>query len=531
MIGMAEKTVIVIGGGITGLSAAYYLQKQARAQGVPLRVQLFERDARVGGKVDTELFDGFVVEKGPDSFLARKAAAVHLCRELGLQDDLVGTNPRAKKTYIWHGGKLHRIPDGLNIGIPTQFVPFATTGLLSVSGKLRAAMDLVLPRSDDSGDRSLGGFLARRLGDEVVDRMAEPLLAGIYAGDSRNLSLRATFPQFEQLEKQYGSLIRGMLAQAKAAGKRAVPGAGPAPVSETGRAPAVEGSASVREKSLPQSVFLSLRGGLIQLVNRLAEVLGPGVIHTSTAVREIRQVTVDQPGAMLTADQAEAMLSRDQTGASTGDIRPPARYRVMMETGDVFEADAVVVTIPAYDAARILPQSFEPATVLGKIPYASVATVAMAFHASSIVHPLDGTGFVVPKQEGRNITACTWVSSKWLHTAPKDKVLLRCYVGRAGEEAIVDEPDESILRKVRQDLNDSMGIQVDPIFTRITRWRRSMPQYTVGHLERLDAFQKEVKRQFPGLFFAGAGHTGLGIPDCIQQGKNTAEQAIEHLAL
>lgn len=213
----AEKLAIVIGGGITGLSAAYYLKKEACEKNLPLRVLVVESESQLGGKVQTDLFDGFVMEKGPDSFLARKPAALNLCLELGLQSELVGTNPAARKTYILKNGKLHRIPAGLNIGIPTQFVPFATTGLLSVSAKIRAAMDLFMPRSEQEGDQSLGGFLARRLGNEVVDSMAEPLLAGIYAGDSRQLSLRATFPQFESLEKQHGSLIRGMLAQAKQA--------------------------------------------------------------------------------------------------------------------------------------------------------------------------------------------------------------------------------------------------------------------------------------------------------------------------
>ncbi|MFC4769636.1 protoporphyrinogen oxidase [Effusibacillus consociatus] len=468
-----EKTVIVIGGGITGLSAAYYLQKQARETGISLRVLLFERDARVGGKIETEVFNGFVVEKGPDSFLARKTAAVNLCRELGLEDDLVGTNPDNKQTYILHKGKLHRIPAGLNIGIPTQFLPFATTGLLSMSAKVRAAMDLVMPRSKVTGDQSLGGFLARRLGDEVVDHMAEPLLAGIYAGNSRNLSLRATFPQFESLEKKHGSLILGMLAQAKQAHAN---------------------------QSLPHSMFLSLRGGLIQLVDKLAEVLGPEVIRTSIGVREIKKGTNENN-------------------------QPP--YELILENGDKFEADAVVVTVPAFESARMLPQSFEPAATLEKIPYASVATAVMAFPAASITYPLDGTGFVVPKKEGRTITACTWVSSKWMHTAPPDQVLIRCYVGRAGDEEIVDESDESILTKVRQDLKDIMGIEAEAIYTSITRWRKSMPQYTVGHLDRLNAFEKEATKQLPGLFFAGAGFTGLGIPDCIQQGKEAAARVLE----
>ncbi|GAX88512.1 protoporphyrinogen oxidase [Effusibacillus lacus] len=502
---MTDKTVIVIGGGITGLTTAYYLQKQAREKGIPLRVLLFERDNRLGGKISTEIHEGFVMEKGPDALLARKVAALNLCRDLGLTGDIVGTNPNNKKTYILHEGKLHRIPAGLNVGIPTQFVPFATTGLLTISGKIRAAMDLLIPRSKPSGDQSLGGFLARRLGDEVVDQMAEPLLAGIYAGSTRNLSLRATYPQFEQMEKKYGSLILGMLAQAKQAKAGSAPAKSvPQPKSEEGIAPSSSGTGSPDRKPLVTTMFFGLRGGLVQMVNKLADEIGRGLIHTSTAVREIKKET-------------------DEAAGGT------ALYRVVTENGETFQADAVIVTTPAYDAARVLPQSFPSLVLLEKIPYVSVGNVLLAFHAADVPYPLDGTGFVVPKKEGRNITACTWISSKWMHTAPPDKVLMRCYVGRAGDEDIVDEPDESILEKVKRDLKDSMGIEAEPIFVRITRWRKAMPQYTVGHLERLAAFEKEVAKEYPGLFFTGAAYKGLGVPDCIQQGKDTAETALGYL--
>lgn len=504
-----EKTVIVIGGGITGLSAAYYLQRKAKEAGRPIRILLFERDEKFGGKIETERVDGFVIEKGPDSFLARKGAALELARELGLEDEVVGTDPRNKKTYILHKGKLHRIPAGLNVGIPTQFVPFATTGLLSLGGKIRAAMDLFLPKSKHTGDQSLGGFLARRLGDEVVDQMAEPLLAGIYAGNSRNLSLRATFPHLETLEQKHGSLIRGMLEQAKHAkaaqqagssnveADRAQAGSTP----ETGGQPSANAGETAKKK-LPNTMFLSFRRGLRQYVDSLTEVLGPEILHASRSVREIKRLTDDAA---------------------------PGKWQVLLDNGEMVEADGVVLTTPTFDTARFLPRSFEPAKTLEKIPYASVATVILAYSAESISFPLDGTGFVVPKGEGRTITACTWISSKWMHTAPKDKVLIRCYVGRAGDEAIVDEEDETILQKVRVDLQETMGITADPLFTRITRWRHAMPQYTVGHLDRLKNFEDEARAQYPGLFFAGAGFTGLGVPDCIQQGKHAAEETIRYL--
>lgn len=495
-----EKTVVVIGGGITGLSTAYFLQKQAREAGITCRVLLFERDEKFGGKIETERVDGFVIEKGPDSFLARKVDALDLARDLGLEDEIVGTNPQNKKTYILHKGKLHRIPAGLNVGIPTQFVPFATTGLLSVGGKIRAGIDILLPRAKQSGDQSLGGFLARRLGDEVVDQMAEPLLAGIYAGNSRNLSLRATFPHLEALEQKHGSLILGMLDQArqiKASKQRAAGSA----TSGTGSAPSAQ-SGSTNGKKIPQTMFLSFKRGLRQLVDSLEKVLGSEVLHASASVREIKNLS---------------------------NIGEAPKYRVVLDNGETVEADAVVVTTPTFDAAKLLPPSFEPLKTLEKIPYASVATVILAFSADSISFPLDGTGFVVPRTEGTSITACTWISSKWMHTAPEGKVLFRCYVGRYGDEAIVDESDEAIMQKVFHDLEQSMGVTAKPLFTRITRWRKAMPQYTVGHLDRLKSFEQEAKEQLPGLFFAGAGLSGLGVPDCIQQGKNAAKETLAFL--
>jgi oxygen-dependent protoporphyrinogen oxidase len=498
-----ERQVVVIGGGITGLSAAYYLRQQAEEQGIPLQIRLAERQSKLGGDIQTEVFDGHVIEKGPDSFLRRKLAAANLCIELGLTDDLVGTNPANKKTYILHQGKLHRIPQGLSLGVPTEFMPFATTPLLSMQAKVRAALDILIPKGKVTGDQSLGGFLARRLGDQVVDKIAEPLLAGIYAGNSRSLSLRATFPQFEELEQKHGSLIMGMLAQArqaKAAQKQTQAN------SETGTPPSAANADqraltnATEQNKLPQTAFITLRGGLIQLINRLADVLGPEIIHTSTSVKEIK----------CTQEQ-------------------PERYQVVLDNGDKWDADAVIVTTPTFEAARLLPSSFDQKALLEKVPYVSTATVVMGFNKSDVPFPLDGTGFLVPRTEARDITACTWTSSKWKHTAPTDKAVIRCYVGRAGNEMIVEDSDESILQKVRDDLKFTMGITAEPYYADITRWRRAMPQYTVGHLDRIAAFTKEADKRFTGVYFAGSGYTGLGLPDCIKQGKDAAGRAVRFL--
>ncbi|KEO85129.1 protoporphyrinogen oxidase [Tumebacillus flagellatus] len=486
---MEEKRVIVVGGGITGLATAYYIDTKARAAGKSVKVTLFEADDKLGGKVQTERIDGFTMERGPDSFLARKVAALNLIRELGIDDELVGQNPSSRKTYILHRKKLHRIPAGMNVGVPTQFVPFATTGLLSWRGKIRAGLDLVKPKAEVKGDQSIGLFLERRLGKEVVDYLAEPLLAGIYAGDLRNLSLRSTFPHLEGLEQKYGSLIKGMLAQAaQAKAEQKTP-----PNPELGARP------------IPNSVFLSFRSGLYRLIERLEYVLEQnGVeIRTGVAVRKV--------------EKAE------------GENAAP--YSVTVETGETLSADAVVLTAPTYDCARVLPEQFKQKAYLTQLPYVSVANVVMAFGKGAVDPDLvDGSaGFVVPRKEGRTITACTLTSNKWLHTAEKGKTLMRFYVGRAGDEQIVDKSDNDIIEKVRKDLYDTMRVDAQPLFTRITRWRKAMPQYTVGHLDRVKEFVEASRKELPGVYFAGSGYYGLGIPDCIGQGLSTAEQLLQDL--
>jgi len=475
---MERKTVAVIGGGLTGLSTAYYLEKKAREQGIDLRVVLVEADKRLGGKIMTVKRDGFVIELGPDSFLGRKPAAVNLARELGIAHELVGTNPKARKTYILHDMKLHRIPPGLNIGIPTQFAPFATTTLLSWAGKMRAGLDLVLPRGQHQADQSLGNFLERRLGSEVVDRMVEPLLAGIYAGDMRKLSLRATFPQFEQLEIKYGSLIKGMLQQARA--KKA----------ETAQP---EYGAKVQPK-LPDSVFYTFREGLEYFIEQIASALKQTDIRMSTRVQSI-------------------------TPQDAG------RHLVKLSGGEEIMADAVMVTTPTYESAKMLPGRFQTHSHLTQLPHASVGTVVLAFRRDQIHFPLDSTGFVVRKVEPTTITACTLTSTKWVHTATEDKVLIRCYVGRAGQEGILDQTDEEIVKRVRADLQKIFGLTEEPMFTIVTRLRESMPQYYVGHLDRVKAFLDQVDAELPGVFFAGMGFTDVGIPGCVSQALQAAEKA------
>lgn len=472
---MTEKHIVVIGGGITGLSAAFTLKQRADRNKLPLRCTILEQDNRLGGKIRTYREDGLVLEGGPDSMLARKPAGVNLIRELGIESEMVGTNPGAHKTYILHQGKLERLPPGTNMGIPTQFTPFATTKLLSLRGKARATLDLVIPPGPQDKDISLGRFLRRRLGDEVVNSIAEPLLAGIYAGSVDDLSLAATFPQFRAMEQSHRSLILGTLAARRAAK--------PDVSTTSGR-----------------SVFVTLRGGLQTVIERLYDCLHEWAdIRMETAVHSIRH---------------------QENGRYLVETNGP-------DSPSTTVCDAVIVTVPADAAANLLAPVCSTARELKEIPYVSTATVIFGYSADSLQVDLDASGFVIPRGEKRHITACTWVSSKWPHTTSGGRVLIRCYVGRAGQQDELSLSDEAMATLVQRELRDILGIAARPWFTRVTRWDRAMPQYRVGHVERVRAVESSLIKSAPGVFICGAGYHGVGIPDCIADGTEAAQKAIE----
>lgn len=473
-MGGIRKKIAIVGGGITGLSAAYYAKKLFEEHHIPIDLTLIEKSEQLGGKIRTRHRDGFVIEQGPDSFMSRKLPIIALTRELGLEDELTATNPKAKTNYILHKGRLHRMPPGLVLGIPTEVTPFIKTGLISPIGKARAAFDLLLPKKKGVNDETLGGFIERRLGKEVLEHITEPLLAGIYAGDTGSLSLKATFPQFHELEQKHRSLILGMLS-----GKK--------------KNRPLKGLPEIAKNSM----FLTYKGGLETLVNRLTEVL--------------------QPTQIITGQSVVGITRDDERG-----------YRLRLESDLEMKADALILASPAYHTAELLPDL--PALKwLKKIPYVSVANIVLAFNQEDIEFPLDGSGFVVPRSEGRTITACTWTSSKWLHTAPKGKILLRTYVGRAGAQEWAQLTDGQLLAKVRNDLKEIMGITAEPIFHEMTRLIQSMPQYPLSHLEQLKRLRLELECERPGIFLCGAGYQGVGIPDCIQQGKQAAEQMIKYM--
>ncbi|USB31726.1 protoporphyrinogen oxidase [Paenibacillus sp. YPG26] len=474
--------IAVIGGGISGLSAAYYLKTYFEKAGRPLELTIMEKSNELGGKIRTIRQDGYIIERGPDSFIGRKAAALRLAQSLGLESELTGTNPAARTNYILHRGKLRQMPAGLALGIPTKVGPFITTDLISIQGKARAAMDLILPRRRGKGDEALGDFIERRIGKEVLERLVEPLLAGIYAGDTSMLSLQSTFPQFHEIESRYRSLILGMMAGRTAASSAASSGT-PEPAREL-------------PEIAKRSMFLTFKKGLSTLIEKLESELSSAAILKGCAIESIRR---------------------------EGDL-----YQIRLDTGESYPVDAVILAVPAFACGKLL-DGFGESEAFGSVPYVSVANVALGYKASEIRTKLTGSGFVIPRSEGRLMTACTWTSFKWLHTAPEDKILLRAYIGRAGAEADVNMGDLELTRKVREELTDIMGITAEPELCVVSHMPESMPQYRVGHKDRISSLRTVMSVRYPGVLICGSGYDGVGIPDCISQGEQAAKVLSDRL--
>ncbi|WP_342538905.1 protoporphyrinogen oxidase [Sporosarcina sp. FSL K6-1540] len=469
-----NKKVVIVGGGITGLSAAFYMQKEAREKGLPLDVILVEASNRLGGKIQTVRRNGFIIERGPDSFLIRKKSMGILAQDLGIEGELVKN--ATGQAYVLVGGELHPIPGGSVMGIPTEIGPFLKTGLFSLSGKLRAAGDFVLPRSNIKGDQSLGGFFRRRFGGEIVENLIEPLLSGVYAGDIDHMSLESTFPQFYAVEKKHRSLILGM--------KKTTPK----------QLPQKDGHGAKKE-----GVFHTFRNGLETIVEAIEQQLEPGSV-----MKGVRIDAIEAPGMV---------------GEKT---------ILEMNDGRKIEADTVILTTGHEMAGRL----FAPHGLLQdlrEIPTTSVATVALAFPEEHVVQDKEGTGFLVSRSSDYSITACTWTHRKWPTTTPAGKVLIRAFVGRVGDEAIVDLPDAEIEKIVLADLGRVMNITGKPDFTVITRWKKDRPQYRVGHKQRIAAARAELESKFPQVKLAGASYNGVGLPDCIDQGRAAVKEVLEDL--
>jgi protoporphyrinogen/coproporphyrinogen III oxidase len=475
---MSGKHVAIIGGGITGLSAAWYLQQGAADSSADLSYTLLEQSDRWGGKIRTEHVDGqggdpFVIEAGPDSFLTQKPWALQLARELGLGDRLLGTNDAMRRTFVLHKGRPIPLPDGVQMIVPTRFVPFALSPLLSPLAKLRMGMDLFIPPKRDGQDETLAEFITRRLGREALDKIAEPMMSGIYNAEAERQSLLATFPRFRELEEKHGSLIRGMLAA------RHTNGGTPPP--ENG--------------AKPPSVFVSFQAGLRELVEAL----------TTRLTGDLRLIT-----------GVEHITRREEGG-----------YRLSLNDGTQLDAAVVIITTPAYAAADLLrglaPQAADQLTA---IRYVSTGTLSLAFRRAEVAHPLHGFGLLIPRSENRPINAITWTSTKFDHRAPADHVLLRVFFGGSRRPEMIDRDDDTLLAIIRGELKTLMDIEDAPVFHRIYRWHKANPQYDVGHLGRVSAIENNLPS---GVYVTGSAYRGIGIPDCVHQAQQTIQQVFEAL--
>lgn len=476
------KKVVVIGGGITGLAAAYTVQEKAKETGVEIDYLLVEKDDRLGGKIWTENVDGFTVEGGPDCFLAEKPYVGQWAAKLGIGDRLMCSNEATKRTYVLSRGKLHELPEGLMGLVPTKILPFALSPFISWPGKFRMALDFILPKKKDNDDETLGGFVRRRLGQEALDKIAEPLIGGIHAGDPEQMSLKASFPRFLQMEQNHGSLIRAMLSA-----RRKMPAAAKKP--EPGKP--------------KKTFFMTFKGGMADFTDTIAGRLDPNKIITGKGVKAIEKMTGPEGRT---------------------------KYVVHIDGVEPVEADAVVVAAPSHNAAEILKKvDATIAEKLGQIPQATSATVSMAFRRADLKKPMEAFGFLCPMCEKRNIMAVTYSSTKWNHRTPGEEyVLLRAFVGGARNQELVMLSDDEIIKMVRKELKDIIDLDADPVMTKIYRWVKGMPQYTLGHLDRVAAVEERAAK-IPGLYITGGSYRGVGVGDCADVGAKAAEKAVEYL--
>ncbi len=414
----------------------------------------------------TEEVGGFVIEGGPDSFLSRKERGVGLCEELGIAGELVGRKPENARSFVRRGSELHALPEGLTGMIPTDLDSLAESTLLSRAGRERLAAEVDLPPEPPGADESIASFVTRRLGREAYERLVEPLMTGIYGGDGTKLSLRATFPNLRALELEHGSVIRGLAAR-PVEGRRAL------------------------------SPFVAPASGMQALAVRLAESLGRTRVSTGRVALGVR--------------------------------RGDRGYEVELEDGERLDADGVVVAVPAFSASMLLAE-LDPdlASVHEEIPYASSVVVTLAYRTEDVSRPLDGYGYVVPRAEGSDVLACSWTSSKWEGRAPEGSILVRVFAGRFGGRDVTADSDEELVAVARNELQ-LLEIAADPQLSRVHRWPRGMPQYVLGHPERLERIDAALT-DHAGLAFAGAAYRGVGIPDCIHSGEEAARSLSESLA-
>jgi oxygen-dependent protoporphyrinogen oxidase len=446
--------VAIIGAGITGLSSLYYLVRDNN----DTSVDLYEATERAGGKVKTHQRDGYTIELGPESYLSRKKVMTELAEEIGMGADLVRNE--TGQSYIYANHRLNTVPAGTMLGVPTEIEPFMKTDLVSWAGKLTAGLDLLRKPDRLYKDVSVGRFFRQRLGDEVLEKMIEPLLSGVYGTDIDKLSLMSTYPYFKEREQKYGGLIKGMIKE---------------------KAP--------KENKKKIGQFFQFKNGLQSFIDQLKE-------------------------------KGESLGGRVHLNSDVSAIEKQGDAYTLTVNGEDKEYDKVIITTPHFQYKRWFDD--KELEYFNHMTATSVATVVMAFDDSQVKNDIDGTGFVVSRTMDTAITACTWTNKKWLHSSPEGKTLLRAYVGRPGDFIVQEKNDDEIVRLARKDLDKIMTINGDAEFTIVTRLERSMPNYHVGHKEIIDYIHRYMSEQYPGVYLIGASHYGVGLPDCVQTAKDTA---------
>ena len=471
------KRIGIIGGGISGLAAANRVLELSATNQQPVQLTLIEASSRLGGTIQTEHRDRFLLERGPDSFISEKPEALSLARRLGIESELIQTNEQFRRSFIVRNGRLRPVPEGFQLLAPSRLWPFVTSDIFSLTGKLRMSADLFLPRRTTNGsdDESLASFVRRRFGREALERMAQPMVGGIYTADPELLSLRATLPRFLDMEQSDRSLILSMWRKARVNKQAGVSG--------------------------PRySLFLSFDRGMQVLTDRISDFRSQisDTVQVQTKLNtKVRKLKLENPDATT--------------------------WHVQTENDELLETDAVCIAVPSYTAASLISE-FAPqlSTNLRNIKFASTATINFAYRRRDVTHKLDGFGFVVPRIENRSLIACSFSSVKFAGRAPNDHVLLRAFVGGALQPEMLTLDDEDIVSRVENDLRALLGITGRPLFSDVARWENSMPQYAVGHLARVEEIETAVS-QFSGLTLAGNAYRGAGIPDCIRSGERAAE--------
>lgn len=463
---MAKK-VAIIGSGISGLACAVTLKE------ADIDFTIFEKDSELGGKIKTEYLNNFTIEAGPDSYLPEKFWSVQLIKKVGLEEEMLCSNDEFKGTYIYSNGKLHPLPEGVMLMVPTMIMPLLKSSLISWPGKIRMGLELFIPPKKDDSDESLAQFVTRRLGRECLEKIAEPLVAGIHTSNPDNMSVKATFPRFIEMEKKYGSLIKGMVSVLK------------------------NKPASNQQSSKKMTYFMSLKKGMFELVEACKKFIGEDKILVNKEVISVEK-----------SDE---------------------NYKIKTKDGSEYLFDFIVLSTPSYVTSEIVKKIDDNLSrLLKNIEWSSSATISLAYEKKDVNVSLKGFGFIVPRIENKRINACTWSSIKWSFRAPDNYILIRSFVGGGHHEELVEENDESLVKIVKEELKEILGLDANPVFTKVYRWFKGMPKYTVGHLNRIADIDNATKKH-KGLYLIGCSYKGIGIGDCVKSGFDSARDIIENI--